>query len=327
MTARLTRMKLWSIGGGKGGIGKSIFTLGLGICLAQLNKKVILLDADLGGANLHTLMGVRYPKITLEDFLLKRAARLEDTIIDTAMAGIGLICGSDDILGAANPTYAQKIRLLKQIEELPADFVLLDLGAGTSFNLLDFFNYSPGKIVLFTSQATSLQNAYGFIKSALYRKLAREFAKDEEVLWLLYQVGDKEAEMNIGSLDELLARLKESDPGKYDRLRQALWDFQVFLVVNMVKNHQDLKSPEIIQTVCQDFLKIQPQILGEVPYDPVVEAAVNQMLPYPLQHKKGRATAALQEIAQAVLKQSRLPRTAWVEEGEMTGGEIRSVLQ
>jgi len=44
-----SRIKLWSIGGGKGGIGKSIFTLGLGICLAGLGKKVILIDGDLGG--------------------------------------------------------------------------------------------------------------------------------------------------------------------------------------------------------------------------------------------------------------------------------------
>ncbi|HEY9072784.1 MAG TPA: P-loop NTPase, partial [Desulfobaccales bacterium] len=126
----MSRIKLWSIGGGKGGVGKSVFSLGLGISLARLGKKVIMIDCDLGGANLHTLMGVRYPHVTLEHFLLKKVDRLEDTIIQTQMEGIGLICGADDILGAANPTYSQKIRLLNQIEDLPAQYVLLDLGAG-----------------------------------------------------------------------------------------------------------------------------------------------------------------------------------------------------
>ncbi len=326
MTARLNRIKLWSVGGGKGGIGKSLFTLGLGVCLAQLQKKVILLDADLGGANLHTLMGVRYPKVTLEDFLLKRLARLEDTIIETQLPGIGIICGADDILGSANPTYAQKIRLLKQIEELPADFVLLDLGAGTSFNFLDFFNYSPGKIIIFTSQATSLQNAYGFIKSALYRKLSRDLAKEEELLWLLYQLGGKDPETEITSLPDLRNRLKEADPERHARLSQLLWDFQVFLVVNMAKTHQDLKSPEIIQTVCADFLGIQPQVLGEVPYDSGVEAAVNQMTPFPLYQKKGRATQALQQIALRVLKQARLPKSPWVEDNPAAGSGKLSVV-
>ena len=183
------RMKLWSIGGGKGGIGKSLITLGLGVALARLGKRVILVDGDLGGANLHTLMGVRYPHVNLEHFLTNKVARLEDTIIESPIEGIGLICGADDLLGAANPNYAEKIRLLNQIEELPAQYVLMDLGAGTSFNTLDFFNYSWGKIALFTSQATSLENAYGFIKSALYRKLSREFAGDDEFFHLIYQGG------------------------------------------------------------------------------------------------------------------------------------------
>ena len=98
----IVRQKLWSIGGGKGGIGKSIFTLGLGISLARLGYKIIVVDADLGGANLHTLMGVRYPPHTMEDFLLRRVQRLEDIIIETGVKNIGLICGADDILGSAN---------------------------------------------------------------------------------------------------------------------------------------------------------------------------------------------------------------------------------
>ncbi len=133
-------MKLWSIGGGKGGVGKSIFTMALGITLARLGNRVVLVDGDLGGANLHTMMGIRFPEVTLEDFLLRRVTRLEDILQPTSIEGISLVCGADDLLGAANPTYSQKMRFFKDLEALPADFVLLDLGAGTSFNTLDFFN-------------------------------------------------------------------------------------------------------------------------------------------------------------------------------------------
>ncbi len=104
----LFKKKLWSIGGGKGGIGKSIFTLMLGISLARLGHKIIVVDADLVGANLHTLMGVRYPPHSLEDFLLKRVPRLEDTIIETGVKGIGLICGADDILGPPTPPMPKR---------------------------------------------------------------------------------------------------------------------------------------------------------------------------------------------------------------------------
>jgi flagellar biosynthesis protein FlhG len=308
MPTNLSRLKLWSIGGGKGGIGKSMVTLGLGVSLARLGKRVILIDGDLGGANLHTLMGVRYPHVTLEHFLTKKVDRLEDTVIETPVEGIGLICGADDLLGAANPTYAQKIRLLNQIEALPAQYVLLDLGAGTSFNTLDFFNYSGGKITLLTSQAPSLQNAYGFIKSALYRKLCRDFAKDDEVLQLLYQGGEAGNEAGSHSMRDLLNYMEEAKPEKHARLTQALSDFHLFLVVNMVKSNADLKSPEIISSVCRDFLSIQPDILGQVPFDSGVEAAISRMVPFPLHQKKSKAMTGLDQIALKIVKESRLPR-------------------
>jgi flagellar biosynthesis protein FlhG len=299
--------KLWSIGGGKGGIGKSIFTLGLGISLARTGYKIVVVDSDLGGANLHTLMGVRYPPHTLEDFLLKKVQRLEDIIIETGVKGIGLICGADDILGSANPTYAQKVRILSQLEELEADLVLLDLGAGTSFNTLDFFNYCPGKICMLTSQATSLQNGYGFLKSALYRHISRVFAKDQEILELLWESDNKEVEARVTSLQEVLDLLKENDPGAYVRLKKLLDDYQILLVVNMVKNERDTMSGLIIREVAAKYLTIQPEILGHVSYDLAVEAAVNLMIPFPLDKDESKPAQDLRNIAQKVLEIAKIP--------------------
>jgi flagellar biosynthesis protein FlhG len=304
MAINAGRMKLWSIGGGKGGIGKSLITLGLGVSLARLGKRVILLDGDLGGANLHTLMGVRYPHVSLEHFLNRKVARLEDTVIETSIEGLGLICGADDLLGSANPTYAQKIRLLDQIEALPAQYVLMDLGAGTSSNTLDFFNYSGGKIALFTSQTTSLQNVYGFIKSALYRKLSNDFAKDEEFLQLMYQEGGAGGGNGIHSMQDLLNHFEDADPEKHARLTQVLRDFHLFLVVNMVKSNTDLKYAEIIGSMCQFFLSIQPEIMGYVPFDSGVDPAINQMMPFPLYREKSKAMAGLDQTALRLVQES-----------------------
>jgi flagellar biosynthesis protein FlhG len=300
MSVELSK-KLWSIGGGKGGIGKSVFTLGLGISLSRMGKKIILVDADLGGANLHTLMGVRFPPVTLEDFLLNRVDRLEDVVIDTRVEGIGLICGADDILGAANPTYNQKIRILKQIENLPADLVLLDLGAGTSFNILDFFNYSHGRICIMTNQATSLQNVYGFIKSALYRQITREFAKDHGMLRLVLQTEVTPSESKIDSIEELLLQLSAGEEERVGRLLNLLKNFQLFLVVNMVRQDPDLQAARIIEKVCGSFLSVTPQILGHLSFDPAIEKAVNQMVPFPLNQQNSPAALDLKEIALSVL--------------------------
>ncbi len=300
------RVKLWSVGGGKGGVGKSIVTLGLGVCLAELGKKVILIDGDLGGANLHTLLGMRFPEITLEDFLLRRVPSLEDTVIPTKIDNISLISGADDILGSANPTYSQKLRLVQQIKDLEADFVLLDLGAGTSFNTLDLFNHSPGKIAVLTGQVTSLQNVYGFVKSALFRKLSREFAGDVETTSLIYQMGSKEGGGNIQSIQDLVNLFESTGAERLARLTRVLNEFQMYLVVNMVKSDQDLKSVQIIKSVCADFLSVEPQMLGHLPYDPAVELAINQMSPQALFQKKSQAGSALKQMARAFLFSSRL---------------------
>jgi flagellar biosynthesis protein FlhG len=303
-----SNVKMWSVGGGKGGVGKSIVTLGLGVCLAEMGKKVILIDGDLGGANLHTLLGVRFPEVSLEDFLLRRVSRLEDTVLPTPIANISLISGADDILGAANPTYSQKLRLVQQIEELAADFILLDLGAGTSFNTLDLFNHSPGKIAVLTGMVTSLQNVYGFIKSALFRKLSREFAGDPDTSALIYQMGGKEGGSNLQSIKDLSHHFETTSPERHAKISRVLHSFNIQLVVNMVKTDQDLKSVQIIKSVCGDFLSLQPQMLGHLPFDPAVEFAINQMSPQALFKKKSPAGMALKQMSRAFLFSSRLTR-------------------
>ncbi len=300
-----TQVKLWSIGGGKGGVGKSIFTLALGITLAKWGYQVILVDGDLGGANLHTMIGLRFPEVTLEDFLNRRVTRLEDLILPTPFEGIGLICGADDFLGAANPTYSQKMRLFKQLEALPADFVFIDLGAGTSFNTLDLFNYSPGKIAVFTGCATALQNVYGFIKCALYRKISREFSGEEGVLSLLYNDRDGEAP-EISSMNDLLAWVRRSSPENLFPFMRLLKLYRLHLVPNMVRNEQDLRSPEIIQAVCEEYLDIKPDILGQVLYDPVVEVAINRMEPALLQDRSNKMVRCYEQIAKKILRISNM---------------------
>jgi flagellar biosynthesis protein FlhG len=308
-------MKLWSIGGGKGGVGKSIFTMALGVTLARLGNQVILVDGDLGGANLHTMMGIRFPEVTLEDFLLRKVNSLEETLLPTSLEGIKLICGADDLLGAANPTYSQKMRLFKELEELPADYVLIDLGAGTSFNTLDFFNQSPGKIAVFTGVSTSLQNVYGFIKCALFRKISREFAKEDQVLSLFYDDNAKVSD-EIASINDLLSRVKQISPEKLFQLVGIIKPYRLFLVTNVVKNEQDLRSCEIIQSVCEDFLNITPEILGHVFYDPVVEVAINRMSPALLQERTNRMVKCVEQIARKLMKLSAHPLQSPEEESK-----------
>ena len=111
----LRKKEIWAIGGGKGGIGKSLITGNIGIHLARLKKKVLVVDADLGGANLHTTLGIGVPETTLSDFLNRRVEPIRDVIIKTSIPNLSLISGAQDFLDAANPNFAQKTRLLRHL--------------------------------------------------------------------------------------------------------------------------------------------------------------------------------------------------------------------
>src|SRR5262245_51393747 len=100
------------MGGGKGGVGRSLVAASLAVALAQTGAKVVLLDADLGAPNLHTLFGIARPERTIEDFLAGRANTLADVALETGMRGLFLLAGTPAILGSANPSFGAKQKLI-----------------------------------------------------------------------------------------------------------------------------------------------------------------------------------------------------------------------
>jgi flagellar biosynthesis protein FlhG len=107
--------RIIAVGGGKGGVGKNLVTSSLVIWLAQHGKKVVVVDTDLGGANLHTCLGQSILDRTLSDFINCRVDSIEDLILETGVKNLGLISGAHDHLTAFDLKYFQKTRLLARI--------------------------------------------------------------------------------------------------------------------------------------------------------------------------------------------------------------------
>src|SRR5207249_805542 len=114
-TPKTRARRIIAVGGGKGGIGKSLVSANLGIALAQRGSSVVLVDADLGGANLHSCLGVPQPQVSLSDFVDRRTEKLEDVAVPTGIERLRLISGARDVLDAANPRHAEKQKLLRNI--------------------------------------------------------------------------------------------------------------------------------------------------------------------------------------------------------------------
>jgi flagellar biosynthesis protein FlhG len=170
--------RLLPIASGKGGVGKSAIAANLGLALSQADsagRTVVLIDLDLGGSNLHTFLGVRNKHPGLGSLVWKRERSLTDLLVETGFDRLWLVPGDGLLPGTANLEWSVKKRILKGLETLPADFVILDLAAGSSYNVVDFFLASSEGMVVIRPEITSVLNAYAFLKTVAFRVLSRSF--------------------------------------------------------------------------------------------------------------------------------------------------------
>jgi flagellar biosynthesis protein FlhG len=295
------RRQIWSIGGGKGGIGKSLLAASLGWYLARLGKRVVLVDADLGGANLHTCLGVPGPTRTLGDFIQRRVEKIEDVVVDTPFPRLGLISGASDVLGAANIKYQQKVRVLNRLRSLDVDVVLLDLGAGTSYNIIDFFLVSDVSLLAVVPEPTSIENGYRFIKSALYRRL-RTSAPTEAVREVIDAALDVKNAQGARSPLDLLAAVEREDPKAVAVLRREMGEFHPRFVVNQVRSAPDIAVGHQLVTACARHLGIRASYAGFVHYDDAVWRAVRQRRLFVVQDPDSPAAQEVRQIARALVE-------------------------
>ena len=202
--------RVWAVGGGKGGVGKSVIAANLGVALARLNRRVVLFDADLGGANLHTFFGMSNPSTGLGNFLSKKAGKLEEISVETPVERLRLISGAGAGLETANLKYSQKTKILRHIRMLDADHVVVDIGAGSSFNVLDFFLAADRGILVVVPEPTSIENAYHFLKAAFYRTMKDAEPKDR-IRGILRRVRKELEARGIRSPRELVEQISRED--------------------------------------------------------------------------------------------------------------------
>ncbi len=297
----VVRRQIWSVGGGKGGIGKSLLTASVGWQLVRMGRRVVLVDADLGGANLHTCLGLPPAGRTLGDFIQRRVAAMEDVIVEAGAPGLGLISGAADLLSAANIKHVQKVRVMSHVRALDVDVVLIDLGAGTSFNILDFFLLSDVSILAVVPEPTSIENGYRFIKSALYRRL-RTLARTVPVRELVDTALDPKNSAGIRTPLDLLARVEAIDREAAAELRRAVASFQPRFVVNEVRDATDVAIGHQLVAACERHLGLRASYAGFVHHDDAVWQAVRRRRLFMADAPTSRAAEEVRQLTRALVK-------------------------
>ena len=152
-----------SVTSGKGGVGKTSIVVNMSIILASRGRKVLVLDADLGLANIDVMLGLT-PKYNIQHVLAGQCA-LEDIILE-GPEGIRIIPASSGIQELADLTHEQQLCLMNSLDyfDQDIDYMIIDTGAGISRNVMYFNAASQRVIVVATSEPTSITDAYALIK-------------------------------------------------------------------------------------------------------------------------------------------------------------------
>jgi flagellar biosynthesis protein FlhG len=283
-----------AVGSGKGGVGKSLLAANIAIYLAQLGKKVVLLDADLGGANLHTFVGVERPHVTLGDFFDGRVARIEQCIVETSVANLLLVSGEGDPLWAANPKPATKSRLIRQVRDLDVDYLICDLPTGSGFNALDFFLVAHVGLLVVAPEPTSVENTYRFIKSAFLRRLRGMPGIDRLAVDRTYEGG-------IPSPLDLYYAALSADPAVAERMLDEIRRFRPRLVVNQTRTRADLELGPQLRAAGRRRLGLFVDYLGHMETDDAVWLAVRKRRPLIVEHPESKVTKNLERIVRKLL--------------------------
>jgi flagellar biosynthesis protein FlhG len=300
--------RIIAIGGGKGGVGKTLVATHLALALAAQGQRVLLIDADLGGANAHTILGIPLPSGTLSD-VVERRASLDQVAVETPYPNLRFVSGALDDISAANPNHSAKMRLLRQLGRVDGvDVVVLDLGAGTSFNTLDFFLIAHTSILVVLPEPTSVENAYRFLKAAFFRRLA--------VVEKAYGIGDileaarsQRNELGVHTPADLLAAIEKKNPDVGKEVRTQMARFEPRLVLNQALPGElggdhpddDGQVARDMASACRRFLGIPARVLGVLPEDEAVRRAVRARKPLSVLAPEAPVKRALDVVAQRLL--------------------------
>jgi len=156
------RTRIITIASGKGGVGKTNISTNLAIAYAQTGKRVILMDADLGLANVNVVLGV-IPKYNLYH-LIRKQKSMKDIIMDTNY-GIQIVAGASGFAKIANLSDEERQNFIDELSELSmVDVIIIDTSAGVSNNVLSFVSAADEVLIVTTPEPTAITDAYGIIK-------------------------------------------------------------------------------------------------------------------------------------------------------------------
>lgn len=265
-----------AVGGGKGGVGKSILSANLAAKLGHSGFKVLLVDLDFGSSNLHTYFGMGMPAANLSQFVLYQQYPFSRLITKTEVPGVSLVAAgkdeswSDSLHHGSGALLNLWDALMLTRQEYHFDFVVLDLGAGIHRHTIDFYCSAHIGITTVLPEPTSIENAYSFLKATMWRIIENvgmhinACAAADDLKEELFNPGRSDGR---GSLRSKLLKMQHVYPELVNQVFHALDGRLMGFVINQIRSQRDIDIGSSMVTICKNYFGYQAAFLGYMNYD------------------------------------------------------------
>ncbi len=299
--------KVIPVASGKGGVGKSILSTNLGIMLAAYGRRTVLIDLDLGGSNLHTYLGLKNRQSGIGNYVSDRSLNFNSLLTDTPYTNLKFVAGDVLVSGTANLMHSQRKGLISRIEKIDADFVILDLGAGTGLNVIDFFLIANAGIIVSTPQTPAILNAYNFLKNAVFRQLQRSLSSPKKVVNYLKDIVKDKTPGATPTISQILDKIEGISGKAGAEARAQVNGLLPHLVLNMGESPEDLEIGYSLRDLVSKNLAVNIGCLGFVYQDKAVAAALKGQKPVVVDREDSLVSREIDRIAQKILQSPQYP--------------------
>ncbi len=267
--------QLWAVASGKGGVGKTFISASLGLTLSKLGHSVVIIDLDLTGANLHTALGVEPSHTSLRNYL-EGSKTLNETVIQSPYPHLSYVQGFWDAWSPTEFSPGQVEKLINDIKSLSADFVLVDLGPGSTESHLQIFKAAQEKILITTPEPTSIEKTYRFIESFICNSV-QEGSQPQAFATLIKTLRDHRQKV-LGSHFSFRSHLKENS-GFESNFFESMMTSPVRLMINSARSQSNIDLGYCMKSVCNKYYDLGIDYMGAVDYDNAVWQSVRNREP------------------------------------------------
>ncbi|MGC8762859.1 MAG: helix-turn-helix domain-containing protein [Acidobacteriota bacterium] len=284
-----------AVAGPTGGVGATLFAANLGIHLAKKGRSVLLADLALTEAGCHLALGLSKTEKHLGTLLAKQVADLKDAVVPTPVANLSLLAGCPDLPEVANLAYLVKQKILGSLRTLPFDFVIVDAGAGTGADTLDFFLAGDLSVMALQATPAGVEPFYRFLRAALRRLLMESLNRKR--YQALAPLLDPHSPLS-GFWD-----LPETQQEDLSAVEAEIRKHRFAFVQTGLTSEKDSRLGAQLETLVRRYFLVPVRFLGALDWDREAAAAARNLEPVAKAYPMGPYSLSVEKVANLFLKE------------------------